>query len=208
MSGTFTRNSQRQLSQLRIRPPITGPRIGPSAIGRLTAAMSRLLTRPPAARTASVCISGKISPAPKPCSTRKPIRAPSLHAAAHSAEASTNTSSAAIHTRRPPQRRSAQPVTGIVTAMATRKPVVTHWIRPVAEGSSTSSVWTASVTIVESRIAAIPPTISASSALLTCGDTVSSLVRVIVSPVIRVESISYDGTAPPYGKQTFLMLEP
>lgn len=138
-------------------------------------------TCPPAALTASVCISGKISPAPKPCSTRKPIRLAPFHAAAHSTEASTNSTSAAIQTRLPPQRRSAHPVTGIATATASRNPVVTHWIVPVVVCSFTTNVWIASVTIVESRIAAIPPTSSAISAFFTCGDSFASVVSVIVS---------------------------
>ena len=120
MIGTLTRNSQRQLSQLRITPPITGPRIGPSASGRLTAAIRLLLARPPAARTARVCISGKIRPAAKPCTTRKPIRLASFQASAHRTDPVTKSTSAASHRRLPPHRLSAQPVTGIATAMASR----------------------------------------------------------------------------------------
>jgi hypothetical protein len=116
----LTRNSQRQLSQLRITPPITGPRIGPSASGRLTAAIRLLLARPPAALTARVCISGKIRPAAKPCRTRKPIRLASLQASAHRADPATKSTSAAIQTRLPPHRLSAHPVTGIATAIASR----------------------------------------------------------------------------------------
>ena len=41
--------------------------------------------------------------------------------------------------------------------------------RAGVECSSTTSVWIASVTMVESRIPAIPPTISASNAFRTCG---------------------------------------
>jgi hypothetical protein len=46
---------------------------------------------------------------------------------------------------------------------------VTHWIVPSAECRLTTSVCSAMVTIVESRIAAIPPTISASKAFRTAG---------------------------------------
>jgi hypothetical protein len=120
ITGTLTRNSQRQLSQLRITPPITGPRIGPSASGRLTVAIRLGLARPPAAFTPRVWIRGKISPAAKPCSTRKPIRLVSLQGAAHRTEPSTKSTSAAIQTRLPPHRLCAHPVIGIATAIASR----------------------------------------------------------------------------------------
>src|ERR1700722_16819664 len=120
ITGTLTKNSQRQLSQLRITPPITGPRIGPSASGRLTVAIRLGLARPPAAFTPRVWIKGKISPAAKPCSTRKPIRLVSLQDRAHRTEPSTKSTSAAIQTRLPPHRLSAHPVIGIATAIASR----------------------------------------------------------------------------------------
>ncbi len=131
--------------------------------------ISLLLAFPPEARTARVCISGKISPPPKPCRTRKPIRLEAFHASAHSTDPATNTSSAAIQVRLPPHRLSAQPVIGIATAIASRYPVVTHWIVPSVECSVTVSVCSARVTIVESRIAAIPPTISAKVAFRAWG---------------------------------------
>jgi hypothetical protein len=79
-----------------------------------------LLARPPAARTASVCISGKIRPAPKPWNTRKPIRLASFQLAAHSTDPTTKIDSAIIQARLPPSRASAQPVTGMATASASR----------------------------------------------------------------------------------------
>ena len=120
ITGTLTRNSQRQLSQLSITPPITGPRIGPSASGRLTAAIRLLLARPPAALTARVCISGKIRPAAKPCTTRKPIRLASFQATAHRTDPTDEEQQ-----RRHPDPlaappASAHPVTGIATAIASR----------------------------------------------------------------------------------------
>jgi len=51
---------------------------------------------------------------------------------------------------------------------------VTHWIVPSLECSLSTSVWIARVTIVESRIAAIPPTMSASNTIRTCGDSFAS----------------------------------
>ena len=46
-NGTLTQNSQRQSSQLRMIPPMVGPRIGPSAAGRLTIAIRRPRPAPP-----------------------------------------------------------------------------------------------------------------------------------------------------------------
>ena len=83
-------------------------------------AIRLLLARPPAALTPRVCISGKISPAAKPCRTRKPIRLTSLHDTAHRTDPTTKSSSAAIQARWPPHRLSAHPVTGIATAIASR----------------------------------------------------------------------------------------
>ena len=51
---------------------------------------------------------------------------------------------------------------------------MTHWIAPSVECRLTTSVCSAMVTIVESRIAAIPPTISASRAFRTCGVSVAA----------------------------------
>jgi hypothetical protein len=47
--------------------------------------------------------------------------------------------------------------------------VLTHWIVPTVECSLMTSVCSAIVTIVVSRIAAIPPMTSASTTLRTCG---------------------------------------
>lgn len=120
MIGTFTRNSHCQLSELRMTPPMMGPRIGPIASGRLTVAMSFGLAFPPDARTARVCSSGKIRPAANPWSTRKAIRLVSFQASEHSTDPTTKSTSAVIHRRLPPMRFSAQPVIGMATAIARR----------------------------------------------------------------------------------------
>jgi hypothetical protein len=60
---------------------------------------------------------------------------------------------------------------------------VTHWIVPSLECSLTTSVCSARVTIVESRIAAIPPTISASRAFRTCGGSFVSASACSTVPV-------------------------
>ena len=56
-------------------PPIVGPRIGPSAAGRLTTAISRPSPAPPGTCwMARVAISGIIMPPPMPWTTRNAIR--------------------------------------------------------------------------------------------------------------------------------------
>jgi hypothetical protein len=65
---------------------------------------------------------------------------------------------------------------------------VTHWIVPSVECSLTTSVWSARVTIVESRIAAIPPTISASTAFRTSG--VSPAALSARSTVVLITAVS------------------
>ena len=73
-----------------------GPRIGPSSIGTPRMAISRPIRWGPAARVMIVMPSGISMPPPRPCRTRKPIRAPMLHAAAHSTEPITNNAMAVM----------------------------------------------------------------------------------------------------------------
>ncbi len=120
-NGTFTQKSQRQSSQFRMSPPMVGPRIGPSAAGRLMTAMSRpRLTPRGTCWIASVAISGIIRPPPTPCSTRKAMRLVALQARLHAMEATRKIVSAIIQSRLPPMRACAQPTTGIVTPSASR----------------------------------------------------------------------------------------
>ena len=56
-----------------------------------------------------------------------------------------------------PNRRAAQPVTGITAASASMYPVTTHWISAIVECSSRLSVASATLTIVVSRIDMIDP---------------------------------------------------
>ncbi len=119
-NGTFTQNSHGQLPAPRIRPPITGPRIGPSAVGSDATAMSLPTSRPPAACISSVVSNGIIAPAPTPCTTRKAMRLGASHASEHSTLPTRNTTSAAIQRRRPPTRFCSHPTRGTVTPMARR----------------------------------------------------------------------------------------
>jgi hypothetical protein len=60
-----------------------------------------------------VVSSGISRPPPTPCSTRKPIRAPTFQAAPDSTDPARNTTSEKIQVARPPNRASAQPLSGM-----------------------------------------------------------------------------------------------
>ena len=145
--------------------PIPKPRTS-----RTVPSHHRLVRGPANAKgTVATAASRKIRPAPKPWSTRNPIRLASFQDTEHRTDPTTKITSAAIHARLPPQRASAQPVTGIATVSASRYAVLTHCIVPTVECNLSTSVCSAIVTIVVSRIAAIPPMISASAARRTSG---------------------------------------
>ena len=61
-----------------------------------------------------------IIPPPAPCSTRKNTSEVSDPATAHSPEPAVNSTSETRYTRLAPNRRAAQPVTGITAASASR----------------------------------------------------------------------------------------
>ena len=69
---------------------------------------------------------------------------------------------------------------------------MTHPIAPSVECRLTTSVCSAIVTIVESRIAAIPPTISASNAFRTAGASfAASAARSTVVSATSSSSVRY-----------------
>jgi hypothetical protein len=99
-----------------ISPPATGPRIGTSTAGRLTVAISLPSGRPPAACTSSVVSTGTSSPPPMPWTTRNAINEPMFQAAPAATDAARKTPSAVSQVARPPNRASAQPLSGITIA--------------------------------------------------------------------------------------------
>ncbi len=111
-----------------ISPPTVGPRIGASIAGTAT----RLITRPirlgPAASAIIICPIGRIMPPPTPCSTRNRISSGADEAIPHSAEPAVNSTSDNRYTGLAPNRRAAQPETGITAASASRYAVATHWM--------------------------------------------------------------------------------
>ena len=83
-----------------------------------------LITRPmrlgPAASAIISWPIGRIMPPPMPCSTRNRISAVVEVARPHSAEPAVNRTSEMMYTRLAPNRRAAQPVTGITAASDSR----------------------------------------------------------------------------------------
>ena len=65
-NGTFTQNMNRQLRCVKMAPPISGPRTGPSSAGIATQVTSRPSDLPPAAWKISVVITGSMRPPPMP----------------------------------------------------------------------------------------------------------------------------------------------
>ena len=99
---------------------MVGPSVGASSIGTAI----RLITRP-------ICVledcavqiivpTGMIAPPPTPCRAREAISISTLCEHAHNADPTVNTASAATYSRAAPNRRAAQPVTGMTAASARR----------------------------------------------------------------------------------------
>jgi hypothetical protein len=124
--GTLTLKIQRQLMLVMISPAITGPKIGTTTTGRLIAAISRPILAVPTACTSSVVISGVIIPPPMPWTTRNAIRLSMFQAAPQATDPARNRASENVHTARPPNRESAQPLSGMTMANDSRYPVITH----------------------------------------------------------------------------------
>ena len=108
---------------------------------------------------------GITSPPPSPCTARNAINAVADHARPHSSELAPNVATAAMNTRRVPNRSTAHPATGIMAASVSRYAVETHWIVASCASKATASRSIATFTIVESRIViAAPQTTTAAAA--------------------------------------------
>src|ERR1700733_2469995 len=154
---------------LMIRPATTGPKIGTTTIGRLTALISRPICFWPAACTSSVVSSGTIRPPPMPCTTRNAIRLPMFHAAPEATEPARNGASENAQTSRPPNRARAQPLSGMTMANESRYPVITHWIVATVVCRSRPIVSTATLTIAVSSSEGTAPTSRTMISLITAG---------------------------------------
>ena len=91
--GTFTKKIHRHEKLEMMIPPSTGPRIGPRRVGTPITAMTLFILSGPAVRAMIVCPTGMIMPPPRPCRTRKTMRAVADGARPHSAEPRMNSPS-------------------------------------------------------------------------------------------------------------------
>jgi hypothetical protein len=119
-NGTLTQKIQRQERCSTIRPPISGPRIGPSTTGSEIRATALPRIAPSAAWTSSVVSTGSIRPPPRPWTTRQAISSVALPASEAPIEPTRKTVRAIIQMRLPPKRSSSQPVTGTAAPRASR----------------------------------------------------------------------------------------
>lgn len=119
-NGTFTQNMNRQLSWVRIRPPISGPRMGPSRAGSVTIVTVRPSALPPTACMISVVSSGSMMPPPAPCTTRQVISAAAFGARLEPIDPIRKTAKPNIHSRLPPNRASIQTDSGTAIPSASR----------------------------------------------------------------------------------------
>ncbi len=110
----------RQLKWVRIAPPTSGPRIGPSSAGSATMVTVRPSALPPAACMISVVSSGKMMPPPTPWTTRQAISEPTFQARLEPIEPARKTTSPDIHSRLPPNRCSPQADSGTAMPSASR----------------------------------------------------------------------------------------
>ena len=84
--GTLMKKIHRHEKLDTIRPPRTGPRIGPSSVGTPISAMTLFILSGPAVRAMIVCPTGMIMPPPSPCSTRKATSTPADQASPQAAD--------------------------------------------------------------------------------------------------------------------------
>ena len=101
-------------------PPMTGPRTGPSRAGTAITLMTRPMREGPAARASMVWPTGIIMPAAAPWRTRKTMSDSADHAAPLSTDPAMNRISEPNHRRRTPKRSTAQPLSGMTSASASR----------------------------------------------------------------------------------------
>lgn len=119
-NGTFTQNMKRQLRWVRMAPPTSGPRIGPSRAGSATIVTVRPSALPLAACMISVVRTGSMRPPPAPWTTRQAMSDPAFHARLEPTEPTRKTESANIHSRLPPKRCSPQVLSGTAMPSASR----------------------------------------------------------------------------------------
>ena len=103
-----------------MRPPITGPMIGPMTMGTPMMLMTRPMRCGPAARARIDWPTGSSMPPPMPCRTRKAISELADQARPHRLEPMMKRLSEVIQITFAPKRSTAHPVTGVTMARANR----------------------------------------------------------------------------------------
>ena len=99
-----------------MRPPASGPSIGPTSAGTATKLMARTSCDFGKARTSVSRPTGTIIAPPHPCRMRKATSQWMLRASPHSSDPRANSPMAPANTRRVPKRLAIQPLTGMNTA--------------------------------------------------------------------------------------------
>ncbi len=99
---------------------MTGPMIGPSTIGTPITLMTRPMRCGPAARARMDCPTGRSIPPPMPWSTRKKMSELADQARPQRQEPMTKSAVELIQSLLAPKRSTAQPVTGVTMARASR----------------------------------------------------------------------------------------
>ncbi len=133
-----------------IQPPSEGPAIGPTRVvidHSASAVDDFCLGQAP---SSSACESGASGPATAPCRIRAASRVGRFGAIPHSQEASTNSRIAVTNRRTWPKRWVSQPVSGIDTALAAAKIVITQVPSSTETPSSPEMVGIATFAIDES----------------------------------------------------------
>ncbi len=103
-----------------MRPPITGPMIGPITMGTPMMLMTRPMRCGPAARARIDWPTGRSMPPPTPWRTRKTISELADQARPHRHEPMMKRLSEVIQINFAPKRSTAHPVTGMTMASARR----------------------------------------------------------------------------------------
>ena len=118
--GTLTKKIHRHEALETISPPMTGPRTGPITVGTPMTLMTLPMRCGPAARARIDWPMGRIMPPPSPCATRNTISDGADQATPHNTDPAMKRVSEIIHIRLAPTRSTAQPVTGMTRAKASK----------------------------------------------------------------------------------------
>ena len=118
--GIFTRKIQRQLVQVTIAPPSSGPSMRPITGGTVNQTIAAISCVAGTLRSRISRPTGSIIAPPRPCRIRYSTSEASESAMPHNAEPSENIAIAVQNTRLAPNRSATQPLSGRNTARLKR----------------------------------------------------------------------------------------